>query len=101
MELRLCSSFLFFYYLFLYFHPNTAFCSFFLSFSLQTSKPFGMGNLQGPLREVVETVQKEVVEGDLLRDCLELGSNDLKGLVQILKDIALQYSSSSGRSEDL
>ncbi|XP_057463029.1 uncharacterized protein LOC130753105 [Actinidia eriantha] len=55
----------------------------------------------GPLREVVETVQKEVVEGDLLRDCLELGSNDLKGLVQILKDIALQYSSSSGRSEDL
>lgn len=53
----------------------------------------------GPFREVVETVQKEVVEGDLLRDCLELGSNDLKGLIQVLKDMALQYSSSSGRSD--
>lgn len=47
----------------------------------------------------METVQKEVVEGDLLRDCLELGSNDLKGLIQVLKDMALQYSSSSGRSD--
>ncbi|KAF7151416.1 hypothetical protein RHSIM_Rhsim02G0123400 [Rhododendron simsii] len=53
----------------------------------------------GPLREVVETVQREVVEGDLLRDCLELGSNDLKGLIQVFKDIALQYSSTSGRSD--
>ncbi|XP_058202275.1 uncharacterized protein LOC131316832 [Rhododendron vialii] len=53
----------------------------------------------GPLRKVVETVQREVVEGDLLRDCLELGSNDLKGLIQVFKDIALQYSSTSGRSD--
>ncbi|PSR98661.1 Transposase for transposon Tn4430 like [Actinidia chinensis var. chinensis] len=53
----------------------------------------------GLLREV-ETVQKEVVERDLLRDCLERGSNDLKGLVQIFKYIALQYSCSD-RSEDL
>ncbi|KAL3576329.1 hypothetical protein D5086_021612 [Populus alba] len=29
-------------------------------------------------RRWCETVQREVVEGDLLRDCLELGSNDLK-----------------------
>lgn len=47
----------------------------------------------------METVQREVVEGDLLRDCLELGSNDLKGLIQVFKDIALQYSSTSGRSD--
>lgn len=53
---------------------------------------------KGPLREVVETVQREVVERDLLRDCLELGSNDLKGLIQVFKDIALQYST-SGRSD--
>nr|TKR83936.1 hypothetical protein D5086_0000262820 [Populus alba] len=39
-------------------------------------------------RRWCETVQREVVEGDLLRDCLELGSNDLKGLVQIVKDLA-------------
>lgn len=53
---------------------------------------------QGPLKEVVETVQREVVEGDLLRDCLELGSNDLKGLVQIVKDLASQFYSSSSSS---
>lgn len=56
----------------------------------------------GPLKEVVETVQREVVEGDLLRDCLELGSNDLKGLVQIVKDLSSQFysSSSSTTSQD-
>ncbi|KAI5571027.1 hypothetical protein BDE02_11G066600 [Populus trichocarpa] len=52
----------------------------------------------GPLKEVVETVQREVVEGDLLRDCLELGSNDLKGLVQIVKDLSSQFYSSSSSS---
>lgn len=46
---------------------------------------------QGPLREVVEAVQREVVDGDLLRDCLEVGSNDLKGLIQIIKDFVLQF----------
>ncbi|XP_015876289.1 uncharacterized protein LOC107412951 isoform X2 [Ziziphus jujuba] len=45
----------------------------------------------GMLRELVETVQREVVDGGLLRDCLELGSNDLKGLIQILRDLGLQY----------
>ncbi|KAH9797523.1 Adenine phosphoribosyltransferase [Citrus sinensis] len=45
----------------------------------------------GPLREVVEAVQREVVDGDLLRDCLEVGSNDLKGLIQIIKDFVLQF----------
>ncbi|KAK4857659.1 hypothetical protein QYF36_004206 [Acer negundo] len=38
------------------------------------------------LREVVETVEIEVVEGGLLRDCLEVGSNDLKGVIQVFKD---------------
>lgn len=46
---------------------------------------------QGPLREVVEAVQREVLDGDLLRDCLDIGSNDLKGLMQIIKDFVLQY----------
>ena len=53
----------------------------------------GIGKWQGTLREVVETVQAEVVDGGLLRDCLELGSNDLKGLIQIVKDLGLQYAS--------
>lgn len=55
---------------------------------------------QGAWREVVETVQKEVVDGGLLKDCLELGSGDLKGIVQILKDLALNFYS-SGRSSEL
>uniref|UniRef100_A0A9I9CF94 Uncharacterized protein n=1 Tax=Cucumis melo TaxID=3656 RepID=A0A9I9CF94_CUCME len=54
----------------------------------------------GAWREVVETVQKEVVDGGLLKDCLELGSGDLKGIVQILKDLALNFYS-SGRSSEL
>ncbi|KGN65588.1 uncharacterized protein LOC101205837 [Cucumis sativus] len=54
----------------------------------------------GAWREVVETVQKEVVDGGLLKDCLELGSGDLKGIVQILKDLALNFYS-SGRSNEL
>lgn len=56
--------------------------------------------LQGAFREVVETLQQEIAEGDLLRDCMEVGIMDLKGLVQIFKDIALQYATySSGRAE--
>ncbi|KAI3456091.1 hypothetical protein Pfo_012754 [Paulownia fortunei] len=53
----------------------------------------------GPLREVVVTLQKEVLEGDLLLDCLELGANDLKGLIQVFKDVALQYSSASPKTD--
>ncbi|XP_052180674.1 uncharacterized protein LOC127793920 [Diospyros lotus] len=53
----------------------------------------------GPLREVMQTVEKEVLEGELVRDCLELGGNDLKGLLQILKDVALHFSPSSNRAE--
>ncbi|RZC65216.1 hypothetical protein C5167_008909 [Papaver somniferum] len=51
----------------------------------------------GPLREVVLILQEEI-EGGLLKDCLELGANDLKGLVQIVKDLALQYSTASSSS---
>ncbi|KAL3616968.1 hypothetical protein CASFOL_039362 [Castilleja foliolosa] len=53
----------------------------------------------GPLREIVLALQKEVSDGELLRDCLELGSDDLKGLVQVLKNIGLQYSSASSNTE--
>ncbi|CAH9113569.1 unnamed protein product [Cuscuta europaea] len=53
----------------------------------------------GPLKEVMETVQKELVDGDLLKDCLELGGNDLKGLIQVLKDIAVQFTSTSTRTD--
>ncbi|CAK9154699.1 unnamed protein product [Ilex paraguariensis] len=53
----------------------------------------------GPLRGVVEAMQREVVEGDLLRDFLEVGSNDLKGLIQIYKNIALQFSPTADRTD--
>ncbi|KAI3740380.1 hypothetical protein L2E82_30808 [Cichorium intybus] len=53
----------------------------------------------GPLKDAVEILQAEIVDGGLLKDCLELGSNDLKGVIQILKDVASQYSSTSGKTE--
>ncbi|KAL2484108.1 hypothetical protein Fot_45752 [Forsythia ovata] len=53
----------------------------------------------GPLREVVVTLQKEVVEGDLVRDCLELGGNDLKDLIRVFKELVLQYTSASTRTD--
>ncbi|KAL3851430.1 hypothetical protein ACJIZ3_013312 [Penstemon smallii] len=59
----------------------------------------GVCRESGPLREVVEALQKEVVEGDLLKDCLKVGANDLKGLIQVFKEIALQYASASPRTE--
>jgi hypothetical protein len=48
-------------------------------------------------------VQREVAEGGLLRDCLELGANDLKGLLQIFKYLSSQFYSTSGddRRDDL
>lgn len=54
---------------------------------------------QGALREITETMQREVLEGGLLRDCMELGNNDLKGLIQIFKDLASQYSTSNHSQE--
>ncbi|GER39911.1 protein kinase superfamily protein [Striga asiatica] len=53
----------------------------------------------GPLRKAVEVLQQEVLEGGLLKYCLELGSNDLKGLIQVVKDIAFQYSSCSSKTD--
>ncbi|KAI7757994.1 hypothetical protein M8C21_018715 [Ambrosia artemisiifolia] len=53
----------------------------------------------GPLRDAVEMVRTEIVDGGLLQDCLELGSNDLKGVIQILKDLTSQYASSSSKTE--
>ncbi|XP_061356087.1 uncharacterized protein LOC133300543 [Gastrolobium bilobum] len=41
--------------------------------------------------ELMETLQIEVVEGGLIRDCLELGSNDFKALIQVVKDLVLQF----------
>ncbi|KAL6190049.1 hypothetical protein ACLB2K_036450 [Fragaria x ananassa] len=56
----------------------------------------------GALREVVKAVQREVVEGELTKDCLELGSNDFRGVLQILKDLGLQYgSAASSKHQEL
>ncbi|KZV51068.1 hypothetical protein F511_01860 [Dorcoceras hygrometricum] len=59
-------------------------------------KVFGQS---GPTREFLEALQKEVMEGDLLKDCLELGSNDLQGLIQVFKDIVTQYAYTSTKTE--
>ena len=48
----------------------------------------------------METVKKEVVEGGLLRDCLEVGSNDLKGLLQVLYHLLSGLPSASASASD-
>ena len=48
----------------------------------------------------METLKKEVTEGELLRDCLELVSNDRKGLIQVLNDHLSQSSSDSTSASD-
>ncbi|KAJ0735317.1 hypothetical protein HanPI659440_Chr11g0430751 [Helianthus annuus] len=58
--------------------------------------------LCGPLKDAVEMVRTEIVDGGLLQDCLELGSNDLKGVIQTLKDLTSQYTTSnSSKIEEL
>ncbi|XP_010481546.1 PREDICTED: uncharacterized protein LOC104760342 [Camelina sativa] len=54
----------------------------------------------GALRELWEMIQAEVVDGELLQDCLEVGGNDVKSLLQIAKDMALQFFSSQSSSSD-
>ncbi|CAH9105984.1 unnamed protein product [Cuscuta epithymum] len=49
----------------------------------------------GAFAELMELVRKEVVEGDLLKDCLRVGGSDLKALIQNLKNISLQLTNSS------
>ncbi|KAG6405080.1 hypothetical protein SASPL_132662 [Salvia splendens] len=56
--------------------------------------------LQGPIRDIVLSLQKEVVDGDLLRDCIELGTADLKSLMQCIKDIASTFFPTAPENED-
>ncbi|XP_020579936.1 uncharacterized protein LOC110024358 [Phalaenopsis equestris] len=53
----------------------------------------------GVLREAVLMMQKEVVEGELLRDCLKVGGADLEGLVRVARDMLFSSSSSSSHSD--
>ncbi|KAH9627354.1 hypothetical protein KSS87_001193 [Heliosperma pusillum] len=52
----------------------------------------------GPVREFVETLQKEM-QGDFLKDCLEVGFNDLQGVAHILKDLVSQYTDYDPKQE--
>ncbi|KAK9153183.1 hypothetical protein Sjap_000663 [Stephania japonica] len=53
----------------------------------------------GAIREVVMVIKREV-EGDLLKDCIEVGIGDLKGLAQVVKDMALQFSRQNNLHEN-
>ncbi|URE38435.1 GDSL esterase lipase [Musa troglodytarum] len=46
----------------------------------------------GPLREMVLALQREVAEGELLKDCLEIVAADLEGLIRIARDAFLSSS---------
>lgn len=47
----------------------------------------------GPLREAIMVLQKEVVEGELLNDCVEVGAKDLDGLIYLAKDLFFSVGS--------
>ncbi|XP_078439031.1 adenine phosphoribosyltransferase [Wolffia australiana] len=49
----------------------------------------------GPLREMVLMLQKEVVDGELLRDCLRVGARDFEALIAIAKDLFFSSSRDS------
>ncbi|PKA54601.1 hypothetical protein AXF42_Ash000436 [Apostasia shenzhenica] len=51
----------------------------------------------GPIREAVLLMQREIVEGELLRDCLDVGAADLEGLLRIVRDMF--YSAYSNYNE--
>ncbi|KAJ6830940.1 uncharacterized protein M6B38_351615 [Iris pallida] len=51
---------------------------------------------EGPLREAVLVLQREVVEGELLKDCLEVGACDLDRLFKIARDLFLSEDSGNG-----
>jgi hypothetical protein len=42
---------------------------------------------QGAIRNCILAIQRELLEGDLLRDVLRLGPNDLEGIVRMSKDV--------------
>lgn len=46
------------------------------------------------------SLRQEVEEGGLVRDCLEVASDDLKGLVVVAKDLAFQYLFDGSREAD-
>ncbi|CAL9778131.1 unnamed protein product [Musa acuminata subsp. burmannicoides] len=46
----------------------------------------------GPLREMVLALQREVAEGELFKDCLEIVAVDLEGLIRIVRDAFLSSS---------
>ncbi|MQM09727.1 hypothetical protein Taro_042607 [Colocasia esculenta] len=52
----------------------------------------------GALREAVLMFQKEVAEGELLWDCLQVGAEDLEGLLHIARDLFFAYSTASSAS---
>ncbi|KAJ1285221.1 hypothetical protein BS78_03G263300 [Paspalum vaginatum] len=56
---------------------------------------------QGPLREVVMDVKWEMEEGELLKDCLEVGAKDLQGLLVIAKDLFAGASRTSSWHSEL
>ncbi|KAJ4771449.1 Isoleucine--tRNA ligase [Rhynchospora pubera] len=53
----------------------------------------------GALRDTVLAMKKEIEEGDLLKDFLEVGSKDFLGLLQIGKDIFCSFSPSGSTPE--
>lgn len=55
---------------------------------------------QGPLREGILAIQKEISEGDLIGDLLQLGAADVKGLLLIAKDMISRFLAPSSAERE-
>ncbi|KAK9714487.1 hypothetical protein RND81_06G098100 [Saponaria officinalis] len=53
----------------------------------------------GPIKELVETLKEEMEEGDFIKDCLEVGAKDIRGLIQILKELSSPYTTADYKHE--
>ncbi|KAH9330213.1 hypothetical protein KI387_002321 [Taxus chinensis] len=54
----------------------------------------------GPLRESILAFQKEITEGDLIGDLLQLGVADVKGLLQVARDMMSRFFAPSSMQQE-
>ncbi|GLJ17121.1 hypothetical protein SUGI_0296270 [Cryptomeria japonica] len=67
---------------------------------LLLKKLLGIFSQSGPLRESILAIQKEIIEGDLIGDLLQLGAADVKGLLQIAKDMISRFLAPSSAERE-
>lgn len=50
---------------------------------------------EGPMHDTLVVLRRELVEGELARDCWEVGGKDLEGLATVARDLLFSYAQQS------